>query len=98
MEEDFRVGVIQNWLDNCAPEAVCSGMIWEEALKFDSSRFTKADQTQIGLIMNNNVTGWEKCKPGQMKTFQGYGRQRYWFRSKLVAEPTPPAPNDFTPF
>lgn len=98
MEEDFRVGVIQNWLDRAAPDFVCSGMIWEEALKFDPARFTKADQTQIGLIMNNSVTGWEKCKPGQMKTFPGYGRQRYWFKNKLVAEPTFNTPNDYIPF
>ena len=73
-------------------------MLWEEALKQDMAKFTKADQTQVGLIMNNNVKGWEKCKPGQMKSFGRYGRQRYWSRKteKKAAQQT--TPNDFTPF
>lgn len=98
MEEDFRVGMIQGWLDNHAPDSVCSSMLWEEALKQDMAKFTKADQTQVGLIMNNNVKGWEKCKPGQMKSFGRYGRQRYWSRKteKKAAQQT--TPNDFTPF
>jgi predicted P-loop ATPase len=98
MEEDFRIGMVQNWLDKHAPENVCGGMIWENALHRELSHFTKADQTQIGLIMNNNVTGWDKCKPGQMKTFERYGRQRFWVRSKEVVHPIEPMPNDFTPF
>lgn len=99
MEEDFRVGVIQNWLDNHAPEAVCSGMIWEEALNFEQSRFTKADQTQIGLIMNNSITGWKKCNAGQMKTFSRYGRQRYWYKNnQKSATATYNTPNDSVPF
>ena len=98
MEEDFRIGMIQNWLDRHAPDAVCSGMIWEEALQMEHSRFGKADQTQIGLIMNNAITGWEKCKPGQMKTFQKYGRQRFWTRLPETKRSLQPEPNDFTPF
>lgn len=99
MEEDFRIGMIQAWLDHKAPDYVCSGMIWEEALNFDQARFTKADQTQVGLIMNNNVIGWKKCEPGQKKSFQKYGRQRYWIRDDSgKSSPTFETPNDFTPF
>lgn len=99
MEEDYRIGMIQNWLDKHAPDAVCGGMVWEEALKQDLSRFTKADQTQIGLIMNNNIEGWKRCKPGQMKSFARYGRQRYWLRATSGNNnPTYSTPSDFTPF
>lgn len=98
MEEDYRIGMIQNWLDKSAPDAVCGGMVWEEALHQDLSRFSKADQSQIGLIMNNNVTGWKRCKPGQMRTFPKYGRQRFWTREEKTAQPTYDTPNDFTPF
>lgn len=98
MEEDYRVGMIQNWLDKHAPEKVCGGMIWEGALQQELSRFTKADQSQVGLIMNNSVVGWKRCKPGQMRTFERYGRQRFWVRSEEVVQQTAPEPNDFTPF
>ena len=99
MEEDYRIGMIQGWLDKHAPDYVCGGMIWEAALQQDLNRFTKADQTQIGLIMNNNVSGWKKCSPGQMKSFSKYGRQRYWARTtEKTNEPTYSTPNDFTPF
>lgn len=98
MEEDYRVGMIQNWLDNHAPECVCSSMLWEEALHQDIVRFTKADQTQVGLIMNNSINGWEKCKPGQMKSFSSYGRQRYWTKVIAKKQQQQTMPNDFTPF
>lgn len=98
MEEDYRVGMIQNWLDKHAPEKVCGGMIWEGALQQELSRFTKADQSQVGLIMNNSVVGWKRCKPGQMRTFERYGRQRFWVRAEEVVQQTAPEPNDFTPF
>ena len=98
MEDDFRIGMIQDWLDKTDQKEVCGGMIWEQALQNDLSRFSKADQTQIGLIMNNAVTGWDKCKPGQMRTFQKYGRQRFWFRTNEVVQHLPPTANDFTPF
>ena len=45
------------------------------------------------------VTGWQKCNPGRTKTFQKYGRQRYWTRkSEGRAVITCPTPNEFTPF
>ena len=98
-EDDYRIGMVQAWLDREAPDEVCSGMIWEEALQMDLSRYSKTDQTQIGLIMNNSIVGWEKCKAGQMKSFSKYGRQRYWRRKgKKLAKPTYNEPNDSTPF
>ena len=98
MEEDYRIGMIQNWLDKSAPDTVCGGMVWEEALQQELSRFTKTDQSQIGLIMNNNIIGWKRCRPGQMKTFTKYGRQRFWTREKQTPQPPYDTPNDFTPF
>lgn len=100
MEDDYRIGMIQDWLDKEAPKQVCSSMIWKEALQMDMARFTKADQTQIGLIMNNSITGWQKSKPSQLKTFGEYGRQRYWYRVEqpTVVAATYDTPNDYTPF
>lgn len=98
MEDDYRIGMIQSWLDEKAESSVCGSMIWEQALQQDLSRFTKADQTQIGLIMNN-ITGWQKSPAGRTKTFGKYGRQRYWTRCyTTVSAPTYTTPNDFTPF
>lgn len=98
-EEDYRIGMIQSWLDREAPEEVCGGMIWEEALQMDLARFSKTDQTQLGLIMNNSIIGWEKCKPGQMKSFLKYGRQRFWKKKKEEdTGPTYDEPNDSVPF
>lgn len=99
-EDDYRVGMIQAWLDKqTSLDCICSSMIWEEVLGWDLAKFTKTDQTQIGLILTNNISGWKKCKPGQMRTFQKYGRQRFWTRiPEEYAAITCPTPNEFTPF
>ena len=99
-EDDYRVGMIQTWLDNHTEvDYVCGAMLWERILEMDLARFPKADQIQMGLIMDNCITGWQKCNPGRTKTFQKYGRQRYWTRkSEGRAVITCPTPNEFTPF
>ena len=83
VQDDYRVGKIQAWLDNSkSVDKICFGMIWKEILKEDVRSPTRADETAIGLIMSNKITGWERCN--WQNNFQGYGKQRFWRRVRLA--------------
>lgn len=60
MEEDVRVGIIQEWLDNTAEERVCVAMIYEEALGNDGKKPSRYESTELHSIMMNSINGWEK--------------------------------------
>lgn len=93
-EEDIRVGIIEKYLEDCRTDAVCIGMIWEEALQQDHKMPEKADQTQIGLIMRN-MKNWKRVD--YKRDFGRYGKQKFWKRVQ-VSEPTFTTPNDWTPY
>lgn len=97
-EEDIRVGMISAYLERLSGDAVCLGMLWENALGQDETKLPqKADQTQIGMIMRN-MDGWERCD--RRKNFGKHGNQKYWARIKPVAPPEPSydTPNNDFPF
>lgn len=91
--EDPKVGVIQEWLNNCNHKSVCSLMIYHEA--FDSLNHPQNwELREINDIMNYKITGWEKHPTSDSKVrFPKYGKQRAW---DLVPEPKVPS-NDFIP-
>lgn len=85
MEDDWRVGAIEAYLDNKqAGDVVCIRQIKHEALspnrEFPQDPTPKESQ-EIGMIMNR-MTGWEKT--GRVYT-PNYGRQRCW-RKKTLPE------------
>lgn len=97
MEDDYRIGMIQDYLDRFSGEYVCIKMLWDVALDCERVPYSKADQAQLNLIMSNSVKGWEKAG---RKYISGYGQQRVW-RKKTSCEsiePTYTTPNDWTPF
>lgn len=95
-EDDYRVGMIEAFLERYSGDRVCTGMLWELALGIENRPPERADQTQIGLIMQN-ITGWKRC--GYQYDFGKYGKQRHWKRERIASPaPTYDTPNDFVPF
>ena len=79
--EDPKIGVIQNWLDECTYNAVCSLMIYREALKNEYQEPKPWELREINTIMNKNIVGWEKHPTSDGKVrIPGYGKQRAWDR------------------
>lgn len=62
MEEDVRVGIIQEWLDNTEEKRVCVAMIYEKALGYDGRKPTKYESNELHGIMTNQIKGWERLK------------------------------------
>lgn len=97
-EDDYRVGVIQSYLERTTKDRVCAGMLWEEALGITNRPPERADQTQLGLIMQD-IPGWARCN--YKYDFGRYGKQRHWKRvtaEQVYAVLTQTTPNDETPF
>ena len=99
-EDDYRVGMIEAYLAKCIAEGktrVCFGMIWEQGLENDIKKPERADQTQVGLIMNK-MENWER-KDSKID-FGKWGKQRHWKYShiKQSFEPTFITSNDDIPF
>lgn len=79
--EDPKVGIIQDWLDNCKYDAVCSLMIYKEALGNVYQNPKPWELREINAIMNKSISGWKKhSTSGQQVRLPGYGRQRAWDR------------------
>lgn len=73
VEEDVRVGIIQEWLDNTTERYVCIAMVYKEAL---NNEFTKPDRrtsNELHDIMQHSIRGWRRM-PGKKK-FRTYGAQ-----------------------
>ena len=83
--EDPKVGIIQDWLDKCNYESVCSLMIYREALGNEYQDPKAWELREITTIMNRHVAGWQKHPTSDNKVrFNGYGKQRAW--DKIVPE------------
>lgn len=60
LEEDYRIGMIQEFLDRYNGEKVCVKMLAKEALNmFDVKR---SESNQIMDIMDNDIIGWERLR------------------------------------
>ena len=84
MPEDSKAGLIQKFLDSYKGDYVCSLMLYREALGNGLSEPKQQELREIGSIMNDSVTGWEK---GAQHRFDIYGQQRSWRRVKTEAFP-----------
>lgn len=77
MPEDSKIGIIQDWLDNCNEDYVCSLMLYSKALHHEYEEPKQYELRDINSIMNNSITGWEKAPQHR---FKDYGRQASWKR------------------
>lgn len=98
MPEDPKIGIIQEWLDNCKYRSVCSMMVYKEALKNYYQRPEKWELKEINDIMNHDIEGWEKHPTGDNKVrFVEYGKQRAWDRVIPEKVPETMSPEGFIP-
>ena len=85
MEEDPRVGIIQEWLDKLEHDRVCVAMLWKEALGNDYGEPKRVDVREIHDIMRNSVADWE---PVGKRRCGEYGVQRCYERVSKFKEIT----------
>jgi predicted P-loop ATPase len=78
MPEDTKAGMIQGFLDQYQGNAVCSKLLYKEALNHPFDDAKSWDLREICDIMNQSITGWRYFK--NPRSFSGYGRQRGWER------------------
>lgn len=84
MEEDVRVGIIQEWLDKTEESRVCVAMIYEKALGYDGCKPSKYESTELHSIMTNQIKGWERLKTsnGGRSRCGNYGTQICYIRKE----------------
>ena len=85
MEEDPRIGIIQEWLDTSEHSRVCVAMIWKEALGNDYGEPKRVDVRESHDIMRNAVADWE---PVGKRRCGEYGVQRCYERVSKFKEVT----------
>ncbi len=78
MPEDTKLGLIQEFLDTCGRDTVCSRMLFAEALGRPHDEPRKSEIREINEIMNNCIEGWEAFT--YSRRFDKYGKQRGWKR------------------
>lgn len=86
MEEDVRVGIIQEWLNNCNHEKVCAAMIYQLALGNEDRKPNRMESNDIHSIMSNSITGWRRVSntnSGRMRC-GSYGVQICYERDGFV--------------
>ena len=62
IEEDVRVGIIQEWLDNTKEDYVCAAMIYEVALGNERQKPDRRISNEIHDIMQHSISGWHKVE------------------------------------
>lgn len=89
VEDDWRVGVIEKYIEN--KNKVCVKEIWDKAFKYSERTITKKDSNDIVSIFDNYFNGeWERSN---CIRFEDYGRQRGW-RKKLQPNDVDLVPTD----
>ena len=81
-EEDYRVGMIQNYLDEFSGDKVCVPQIIENVFNMDVERMTKANRREIQEILENEIEGWHRFNnKDKGRTYCGkYGKQLAFIR------------------
>lgn len=91
MPEDTKKGIIQEWLDGCGEEYVCTRMIFSRGLERGMAEPTNKDVREIAVIMNELSDRWE---PVSSHRFATYGTQRGWKRRPGNSEVMEPQYDD----
>lgn len=81
-EEDYRVGVIQEWLDNTDCNKVCVPQIIETVLEQDVEKMSKANRREVQEILENEIVGWSRMsnKDKGRASCGKYGKQLVFIR------------------
>ena len=78
LEEDPRIGIIQEWLDRTPKKRVCAIMLWREALGHLYDEPLPRVVNELHAIMRNSVNGWKYV--GIQRIGENYGNQRAYER------------------
>lgn len=83
-EEDYRIGMIQGYLDDLESDKVCVPQIIENVFNMEVERMTKANRREIQEILENEIEGWSRLKnKDKGRTRCGkYGKQLAFIREK----------------
>jgi predicted P-loop ATPase len=81
-EEDYRVGMIQAYLDELEEDKVCVPQIIENVFKMEVEKMTKANRREIQEILENEIEGWHRLpNKDKGRTSCGkYGKQLAFIR------------------
>lgn len=81
-EEDYRVGMIQAYLDELEEDKVCVPQIIENVFKMEVEKMTKANRREIQEILENEIDGWHRLSnKDKGRTRCGkYGKQLAFIR------------------
>ncbi len=91
LEEDPKVGIIQNYLDGLKKDEICALEIYRKALG-NLCTPTAREINEIHSIMQNSIEGWVKI--GKSKRFGEYGVQRGYKRTKETETEFMAVPDD----
>lgn len=85
-EEDYRIGMIQAYLDDLQADKVCVPQIIENVFNMDVERMTKANRREIQEILDNEIDGWSRLKnKDKGRTRCGkYGKQLAFIRDEEI--------------
>lgn len=76
LEEDPRVGIIQEWLDNTSLSRICVMHVWEYALELPGKP-SRRESNEVHDILRNSIVGWKAV--GRRRTRE-YGVQHCYER------------------
>ena len=78
VEDDYRVGMITDYLSHQYKDKVCVLELWKYALDNDFSKPTRRESNEITLILQS-VGGWER---GKIERHSEFGNQQFWYKCK----------------
>ena len=94
VEDDWRVGIIENYIKNL--DRTCVKDIWDNAFGYKEKAITKKDSNDIVAIFDTEfLDDWEKSN---CIRFTDYGRQRGWIRKMKMLQIDDKEVQDQLPF
>ena len=76
VEDDYRVGMITEYLSHQYKDRVCILELWKYALDNQFSKPTRRESNEIALILQS-IGGWERTK---VERHSEFGNQQFWHR------------------
>ena len=76
VEDDYRVGMITDYLSHKYKDKVCIMELWKYALNNEFSKPTRRESNEITLILQS-IGGWER---GKIERHNEFGNQMFWYR------------------
>lgn len=76
VEDDYRVGMVTEFLSHPYKDKVCIMELWKYALGNDFSKPTRRESNELTLILQS-IGGWER---GKVERHTEFGNQMFWYR------------------